>query len=119
VFASLPEPVSCQTGERVLRDVLLSASGHCIPSGFQKNYTPGLPREAVPLTKWRDDLCQTDPLDPEIAVLNDQVSEIVCQESRKAWIENLSPLTLNKTPLSVGPCFAICLGNMPITDGAE
>jgi hypothetical protein len=43
VIAGLPDPVSCETGECTLRDMLLIASGHCIPSGFRKCYTPGLP----------------------------------------------------------------------------
>jgi hypothetical protein len=72
VIAELPDPVSCETGERTLRDVLLIASGHCIPSGFRKCYTPGFPREAVPLTKRHDVLRQADPQDPERPILNDQ-----------------------------------------------
>jgi hypothetical protein len=53
-FSSLLDPVSCATGEQVFRKILLKASGRCIPSGHRNNYTPGLPREAVPLVNRRE-----------------------------------------------------------------
>jgi hypothetical protein len=88
-FINLPDPVSFAKGERIFRDVVLSASGHCIPSGTRKDYTPGLPREAVPLTKRWDDLRRADPIDPEIGTLNKEISEIICRSSRKAWTEKV------------------------------
>jgi hypothetical protein len=52
-FTSLPDPVSCDAGEQVFRDVVLTASGHYIPSGHRKEYTPGLPRGAISLANQR------------------------------------------------------------------
>jgi hypothetical protein len=40
-----------------------------------------------------------DPQDPEIANLNDQISEVVCQSSRKAWIDKVT--CSKKQPCSV------------------
>ena len=97
-FASLPDPVSCDAGEKVFRGVLLEASGHCIPSGHRKNYSPGLPREAVPLVSRRDVLRQTDPTDPEIDNLNDEISMVVCDANRKAWNDKVKSCGPNLNP---------------------
>jgi hypothetical protein len=35
-FIDLPDRVGCAKGERIFREVILSASGHCIPSGIRK-----------------------------------------------------------------------------------
>jgi hypothetical protein len=84
-FTDLPNPVSCAKGEQIFCDFILSASGHCIPSGIRKEYTPCLPCEAVPLTKRLDDLRCADPQDPEIGIPNEEISEIICRSSRKTW----------------------------------
>jgi hypothetical protein len=68
---------------------VLTASKHCIPSDHRKDYTPGLPRGAVPLVNRRDKLRRSDPLDPEIAGLNSNINDIICDSSRKAWADIL------------------------------
>jgi hypothetical protein len=88
VFAGLPEPVSCDAGEWVFC-VRLTASSHCIPSGHQKHYTPGLPRAAVPLVNRRDVLRSSDPQDPEVSDLNEEIDTVICDSSRKAWAEKV------------------------------
>jgi hypothetical protein len=78
--------------------VLLKTSGHCIPSGHQKSYSPGLPREAVPLVSQRDVLRQADPTDPEINNLNDEISMVVCDANRKAWNDKVKSCGPNLNP---------------------
>jgi hypothetical protein len=58
------KPSLCASGEQVFYKIVKTASGHSIPAGFDKDYTPGLPREAVLLTTCCDMLCCIDPLDP-------------------------------------------------------
>jgi hypothetical protein len=98
VIPELPEPVLCATGEKFFRNVLLAASSHCIPSGFRKEYTPGLPCEAILLTERLDRLRLADPHDPEIVALNDQISSIVCESSWKTWHEKVEKCDLKSDP---------------------
>jgi hypothetical protein len=70
-------PTSCAKGERVFRDILKAASNHNIPSGFRKDFIPGLPADAKHLIQQRDELRSQDPCDPEITVLNDDIAEAI------------------------------------------
>jgi hypothetical protein len=88
-FADQPDPVSCASGERIFRDIVCSASGHWIPAGHRKSYTPGLPRAAVPLVNRRDVIRTVDPLDPEVATLNTEINDVICESSRKAWTDKV------------------------------
>jgi hypothetical protein len=88
-FAVLPEPASCTAGERVFHEIVNAASGHWIPSGHRKSYTPGLPRVAVPLMNRRDELRHADPQDPEVANLNDEINDVICESFRQAWTEKV------------------------------
>jgi hypothetical protein len=60
-FTDLPYTISCASGERIFWDIVLKASGHSIPFGRRKEYTPGLPCEAVPLARCHDNLHHVDP----------------------------------------------------------
>jgi hypothetical protein len=97
-FAGLPDPVTCDAGERVFWDVLLTASGHCIPSGHRKEYTPGLPHVAVPLVNRRDELCRADSQDAEIPHLNEEISDVICEASRMMWINKVESCGLHANP---------------------
>jgi hypothetical protein len=88
-FAAALEPASCSEGEQIFRKILLKASGHLIPAGFRKDFVPGMPREAVELTKEHDRLQELDPLDPGIQLLNLRISECVTIEARKLWQEEV------------------------------
>jgi hypothetical protein len=77
LFSSLLAPTSCAKGERKFWAVLLSVSKYNIPSGFRKNFIPGLPNSAKTLISQRDTLRACDPADPGIPPLNDQISEAI------------------------------------------
>ena len=94
-FATLPPPESCATDEQTFREILLTAAGHSIPAGHRKEYTPGLPRAAVPLVGRRDELRRLDPHDPEISDLNDEITSVICESSRKSWVEKVESCSLN------------------------
>lgn len=97
-FRVCTPPTSCAAGEKTFRNILLSASKHCIPAGRHQNFVPGLPREAVDLTKLRDDLHRHDPSDPEISRLNDNITSIVCESAKKEWIETVESGDLKSDP---------------------
>jgi hypothetical protein len=71
-------------------DIVLSASGHCIPSGHRTNYSPGHPRDAVPLVNRRDDLRRADPPVSEVANFKNEINEVICESSRKAWTDKVT-----------------------------
>ena len=99
LFSHLPPPASCAAGEANFRKVMLTASKHNIPSGFRKSFTPGLPHEAVDLTKRRDELRCLDPLDPEIPILNNNISETIRKSSKKACIDKVESCSLQSNPI--------------------
>jgi hypothetical protein len=125
-FTSLPDPVSCSTGERIFSNIVLAASGHSIPSGQRKDYTPDLPCKAVPPTRHCDNFHCMDPQNPEIDNLNMEILSIICESSKKVWrekVESCGPKTnrshfwsligkLSRKRLSQPP-------NQPITFGAK
>jgi hypothetical protein len=41
-FRVCTPPNSCAAGEKTFRNILLSASKHCIPAGRRQNFVPGL-----------------------------------------------------------------------------
>jgi hypothetical protein len=96
-FGTAPLLTSCDQGERIFRKILVDASNRFIPSGHVKNFTPGLPREALPLMKSRDALRSADPDDPEIARLNTEISNMINETSRKEWIEKVEKTNPNST----------------------
>ena len=75
LFAALPSPSpsSCAKDEKTFRDILLRASKHNIPSGFRRNFIPGLPPSAKDLIAKRDELRSRNSVDPAISLLNDQI----------------------------------------------
>ncbi|MCP4061384.1 MAG: hypothetical protein GY738_29760 [Pseudoalteromonas sp.] len=92
LFENAPDPSSCSQGEAIFRKILQTASKHSIPSGFikNKNTNPSLPQSAKPLIQQRDSLRISNPHDPQIQILNDQISSIVIQHSNKKWQDILS-----------------------------
>jgi hypothetical protein len=89
LFADLQRPTSCSTGEQLFRRVLSRAFKHHIPAGYRKDFQPGLSREAIDLTKFRDRLRELDPLDPEIPNLNQLITDTISNEHEKLWREKV------------------------------
>jgi hypothetical protein len=69
--------------------VLLTASKHNIPSGYRKDFTPGLPNAAKDLIRERDELRSADPADPALPDLNARIEDAIKVSSRKAWREEV------------------------------
>jgi hypothetical protein len=85
----LPAPTSCARDERKLRDVIVNASKHNIPSGYRKNFIPGLPNSAKTLINQRDALRAADSSDPAIPALNQQIDEAIRVSSRQRWVDRV------------------------------
>ena len=90
----LDPPSSCMKGEKLLREAVLTAAKHHIPSGYRQVFIPAFPPQAARLSDERDRLRSSNPLDPEVARLNAEISGLVVEERRaryKEFIEKSSP----------------------------
>ena len=74
-FSALPPPSSCSIGEKTFRNILRDASVRFIPRGSIPNYTPHFSDAAKRLTSERDRLRAIDVQNPEIAILNNRISD--------------------------------------------
>ena len=88
-FSALPPPSSCSIGEKSFRNILRDASVRFIPRGSIPNYTPHLSNAAKRLTSEHDRLRATDPQNPEIAILNNHISDELDSSNRSAWTERV------------------------------
>jgi hypothetical protein len=87
--SKLPAPTSCARDKRMLRDVIVNASKHHIPSGYTKNFIPGLPNSAKTLISQCDALRAADSSEPAIRVLNRQIHEAIKVSSRQRWVDRV------------------------------
>jgi hypothetical protein len=85
-------------GEKVLRHVLQTAAKHNIPSGFHKDYIPGLPTEAKHLINQHDEIRSRDTKDPDVAHLNSNISVVVHVSKRLTWSEKLDSSSYKQNP---------------------
>ena len=94
LVVDLPTPSSCMQGEKHLREAVLTASSHHIPSGYRPVFTPAFPAQATPLAEERDRLRSVNPYDPEVSRLNEEISSLVAEERRaryKEFLEKADP----------------------------
>ena len=82
-------PVSCSSGEKILREICLSSAKQFIPSGFIRNFIPGLSNEAKDLIKERDALRSMDPDHPDLPDIEHSVSATISECARVAWVEKV------------------------------
>jgi hypothetical protein len=87
----LSEPLltSVAKGQKIFTKVLQTVARRNMPSGFRKDYIPGLPTEAKHLINQRDEVRRRDPKDPDVARLNNEISEVVRVSKRLRWSEKL------------------------------
>ena len=97
-FAAAPPPTSCSQGEATFRRILTSAAKSHIPCGNIKDHIPNLPDAARPLIRERDALRQTDPHDPNIPLLNNQITATIANNARKTWIEKVESCSPHQSP---------------------
>ena len=74
------------------------ASSHHVPSGFYRNYTPGLDAESARLARERDEVRSRDPNDPSLPDLNRQVAAAIAAASRKRWMETVADSDRKSNP---------------------
>ena len=102
-LVSAPPISSCAEGEKYLRNILLNASKHNIPSGFRKDFVPGLPASAKDLICQRDALRERDPCDPDISRINNCISESIRSHKRQKWIDKLNSSSYQDSPNKFWP----------------
>jgi hypothetical protein len=95
LISGLDPLTSCARDAQKFSNVLLSASKHNIPSGFRKDFIPGLPNAAKDLIRERDDLHSNDPSDPALPDLNARIEDSIKASSRKAWREEMEASSHN------------------------
>jgi hypothetical protein len=88
-------PSFCSKGEHILRDILVTASKHNIPSGYRKYFVPGLPILAKSLISERDELRAQDPAIP---ILQAQIDNSIKASSRQAWREEAESSSMKNNP---------------------
>jgi hypothetical protein len=82
----------------ILRDVLNTASKHNIPSGYRKDFIPGLQTSVILLISERDEIRARDPSDPAIPVLNARIDDSIRSTSRQTWRDKVECSSLKKNP---------------------
>ena len=97
-LANLPLHTSCSVVEKEWRRVLQKASAHHVPSGYYRNYTPGLNAESARLVRERDEKRFQDPDDPSLPELNHQVAASIAAASRKRWMETVVDADRKQNP---------------------
>lgn len=74
----------------VFTKILSRASKHHIPAGFRKDFSPGLPRDAVTLINQRDALRAANHTDPNIPALNELINESIRSHQQRTWSDTLA-----------------------------
>ena len=88
-FATLQVPSSCSTGEKVFRQILLSASLKHIPRGHIRNFIPNLSNNAKSLIQQRDTIRSNSPNNPVLSTLNEQITQEIRHTNRQTWIHTV------------------------------
>ena len=88
-IANLKTPTNCSRGVVNFNRVVERANRKFIPMGSRENYKPSFPAEAAQLRERRNNLREANHEDPEISDLNQQISQVISVEGKKAWIDKL------------------------------
>ena len=82
-FTAAPSTSIATTDENVFQKIINTVSKETVPSGYFKNFTPGLSPEICLLTARSDTIRATDPNDPEISQLYYQITSLKKDEATK------------------------------------
>ena len=89
LFSQVAAPTSCDSGEKVFRHILQTASKHNIPAGFRRRFSPETPRDALDLARERDAIRRRDPSSPDIARLNEEIRSISDESAKQSWVDHV------------------------------
>ena len=81
-----PPPSSADSGEVILREIVLTASKHHIPSGVRRDFIPKLNDEAKQLIRNRDNIRKDNPNHPDINQISLQLKTAIAVSAKQAWI---------------------------------
>lgn len=88
-FENQVEPSDVQTAEKILRKIINKGKAQFIPAGCIPKIRPNYPTAATLLADERDDIRTSNPSDPRIQELNNQISKLVNEHRAKRWHEHL------------------------------
>ncbi|KAF2360279.1 Reverse transcriptase domain [Trinorchestia longiramus] len=98
IFRNAPLPSSCTQGEAFIRHTLQTTANRFVPRGCRKDFIPNLPPSAIPLINQRDLLRTTDPNDPSLPDLNNNITSAISTHSRQTWIDKVQSHSLQQNP---------------------
>lgn len=84
--------------EKWFREVLTKATKQFIPSGRIPLIKPNFPSEAIRIAKERDDLRVSNPGDPRIITLSNEIVDLVRAHKKQKWIKHLDSATFTQGP---------------------
>lgn len=88
-FSRVPLRRNVYKGERCFRDIVNKAARIFIPSGRIPLVRPNFPSEAARLANERDALRKSNPSNPRIKEMNNQIRRLVTEHIRKKWRDHL------------------------------
>lgn len=91
-----PPLLNMQKGERNFRRNIVTAAKEFIPAGCIREKRPNFPTEAAEIAEQRDNLRRTDPTNPNIRILSNQVNNIVRNHLRDKWRSYLDKCEFNQ-----------------------
>ncbi|KAA0188247.1 hypothetical protein HAZT_HAZT011805 [Hyalella azteca] len=89
VFRTADLPPDVSAAEKLLRQKVLNASKHNIPSGSHITSKPGLSKEITDLMRQRDTLRSTNPSSPNIANMTARINRLTNNLKTTRWKEYL------------------------------
>ena len=89
-------PTSAEQGEKVFRRILLNATRRNVPKGKVTNFTPGLTPQIRRLIRQRDEIRTTNPSDPRIPHLDNQIERDTNLNLQQHWRKELESCSISR-----------------------
>ena len=91
-FAKLEPPPDVYKGEKTFRLIINKISRASIPAGRIKETFPEVPTATAEKIRRRDTLRKTDPISPQLAVLNSEIDKEIRKHREDKWREKVGEL---------------------------
>lgn len=88
-FANIRAPRNVHHAEKTLRTIICKSARLFIPAGSYHEVRPNFPTAAARMADERDTLRETQPGDPRIKILSDEIRHLVNEHKREKWKAHL------------------------------
>ncbi|KAF2354838.1 Reverse transcriptase domain [Trinorchestia longiramus] len=96
IFRNAPLPSSSTQGEAFIRLTLQTTANRFIHRGCRKDFIPYLLPFAILLINQRDVLCSTNPNDPSLPDLINNITSAISTHFRQTWIDKVQSHSLQQ-----------------------